>query len=181
MIGLIVFLMCMIVALGVAVLAAHSDVKTMTISNGLSLVVLAAYVPVFFVFWLGLDVPWLGLLASHGLAAAFVFILTFALYAFRLLGAADSKLLSAYALWAGLSGLPALLFYTTLAGGVLGLVALAIKRMKPFTAPQSDGWIAKLQAGEAKVPYGVAIAVGVFTSFALQGYFDWSFYQSFLR
>lgn len=72
------------------------------------------------------------------------------------------------------------LFYMALVGGVLGLVALALRKWKPVKNPAEGSWIARVQAGENKVPYGAAIAAGALASFVELGYFSSEVLSSFL-
>ena len=118
---------------------------------------------------------------QHLLAGLIVFGVTAAMFAFNMLGAADSKLGTAFALWVGLKGLFPFLFYMTLVGGVLGLVALGLKKWTPVKAPADGSWIARVQAGESKVPYGVAIVLGALASFVNIGYFSIDLLRAFLN
>ena len=63
-------------------------------------------------------------LQSALLAALIVFIGGFALSAFKVVGAGDSKLAAAVALFAGLHGLPQFIIYMAVAGGVIALCML---------------------------------------------------------
>ncbi len=162
-----------IVALGFGLASAWSDFKGFTISNAYSIGVILAFVPAFLAVTLLVPesqyfLSW----KSHLLAAAAMFALTFVLFTLRMIGAGDSKLATAYALWLGVMGTPAFLFYMTVTGGLLGLATLAMGRWKPFAAPPEGGWIARAQAGEKDVPYGIAIVVGALVAFIQRGYFD---------
>lgn len=90
------------------------------------------------------------------LGAAVIFALGIAFFNFGFMGGGDVKLLTVLALWAEPSGLPTLLFFTSLAGGLLSLYwVLPLRRL---IAPVI-GWTAG-QSGNKKIPYGVAIAAG---------------------
>lgn len=99
--------------------------------------------------------------------------LSFPAFALGVLGAGDAKLLAAVAAFTGLGGLPSVLLYAGLAGGVLGLASsiqrgtvIPVLLNLPGTfvyvatfgrrgAPQS------IKDPNARtIPYGVAIAVG---------------------
>lgn len=102
-------------------------------------------------------VPWLTALA--------VTLGTFAvgslIFAMRWMGGGDIKLLTACALWTGLSALLDLVMYTALLGGVMALALLALRIVLPRLAPvyaASDRLPRMLQKA-APVPYGLAIAV----------------------
>ena len=166
MLMLIIFLTCVLTALGTGALAGLSDLRGMTIPNVYSVVIMAAFAVAFIMLWaFGPHHVFFGL-KSHVLAGLIIFGITVAMFAAHAIGAADS---SAYALWVGITGLPAFLFYTALAGGVLALAALALKKWKFVKAPADGSWVARVQAGESKVPYGVAIGVGALASFVKLG------------
>lgn len=162
-----------IVAIGFGLASAWSDFKGFTISNAYSLGVIIAFIPAFLaVLLLAPDAGYFASWKSHLLAAAVVFAVTFVLFTLKLIGAGDSKLCTAYALWLGVLGVPAFLFYMTLMGGVLGLMTLLMRRWKPFREPAEGGWIARAQAGASDVPYGIAIVAGAVIGFIQCGYFD---------
>ncbi len=173
MLSLILFLSCLCVALGVGVLSALSDMRGLTIPNKYSLIVILAFLAAYGGLWVlggvGSGFVFFGPL-SHALSALIVFVVTLVFFALRTLGAADSKLATAYALWVGLEGLAAFLVYMTLAGGVVALLSLIFKKWKPFKVPREGSWVARVQAGESKVPYGVAIFFGALVSFVKLGY-----------
>ena len=177
---LIVFLACLFVSVGIGVFAGLSDIRGLTIPNSYSLGVTAAFIVCYGVLWAFGQGDVFFSISSHLLAALIVFGVTVAMFAFGLLGAADSKLGTAYALWAGLPGIFPFLFYMTLMGGVLGLVSLGLKKWTPVKDPKEGSWVARVQAGESKVPYGVAIVIGALASFVNIGYFNIDVLASFL-
>ncbi len=133
--------------------AAVSDLKQLKISNKLC-IALAALFPLYVLTAPG-EIAWL----HHAAIAALVFIIGFALFALRLIGAGDIKMLTAAALWAGPKLIATLLIYTSLAGGLLaiGFAAAALFRamLKKQQANEGD-----VPWHKAPVPYGVAIACG---------------------
>ncbi len=171
MIALVIFLICIFVIVAVGALAAWSDLKGMTIPNWHSGVVMGSFFVAFFAMrFLGHGEVFSSIF-SHLVAGGIVFLMTVVLFALKSIGAADSKLSTAYAFWAGVHGLPAFLFYMTLAGGLIGLTAIALGKWKPVKNPPAGSWVARVQAGENKVPYGVAIVVGALACFLNLGYF----------
>ena len=98
----------------------------------------------------------------------------------KILGAADSKLGTACALWMGFQGFTGFLFYMTIFGGVLALASLVLKKWKPIKTPSAGSWLEKAQRGENKVPYGIAIFAGMLASFVNLGYFSFETFASFL-
>jgi len=140
--------------------AAVSDVLTMRISNRLPLAIAVLFL---------LAAPFAGLDAGtvllHVLAAAVLLLVGFGLFASRVLGGGDAKLMAAVALWVGLPGLPPFLFGMSLAGALLALVLLAFRRVMLPASAARYGWIARLHDGNAGIPYGVAIAAGALLAF----------------
>lgn len=167
---LIVFLTCVFVACAVGVLAAVSDYRGMVIPNLYSLIIFGAFVLCYGALWVGGHAGVFAPALSHVLGFVVVFGVTFGMYSAKIWGGGDQKLISAFAVWFGFSGLPVFLIYTTLFGGLIGVAALLLKKYKPFKAPKEGGWVAQVQAGASKVPYGVAIAGGALVSFVKMGY-----------
>ena len=127
----------------ILVFAAVVDVRTFTISNRLNLTV-ALLAPV---YWASVALsPWPGI-AVQLAAAATVFILLAGAFYAGMMGGGDVKLAAALALWFSPFTTIHFLVLTSLAGGVLTLVVLAIHR-------------ARKQEGRPEIPYGVAIAFG---------------------
>jgi len=138
-----IFLVCLILAI-----AGASDVRTRRIPNWTVLAITGLFGAWFFV---GSSVP---LLSSLG-AAFVIFICSFALYSFGIIGAGDSKLATSVALFAGFPRLPEFVFYMCLTGGVIALCMLIAKPTRFFVFVQMRG----RGMLEKSVPYGVAIAV----------------------
>ncbi|MCB9989625.1 MAG: prepilin peptidase [Rhodospirillales bacterium] len=169
MIFMIVFLFLLASVSGLGILSGVSDFKGLTIPNAYPLFIALAFFPAWAaVHFSGADM--LAPLPVHLIAGGAIFVATFLMFLARAMGGGDAKLLSAYALWFGLKGLTVFLFYTALLGGVLGIVALFLKYRKPVKSPKEGGWIARVQAGESKVPYGIPIAAGAMLGFFLLGY-----------
>ncbi|MDH5722034.1 MAG: prepilin peptidase [Alphaproteobacteria bacterium] len=180
MIVLIIFLICVFISLGVGVLAGASDIKSMTIPNSYSVYVALSFALAYAaVAFLGVDGVFSSL-SSHLLSAGLMFGFTFMLFGLRMIGAADSKFGTACALWFSARDLPVFIVYMACAGGVLALASLVIQRKKPFAAPAQGSWIEQVQGGASKVPYGVAIAIGMGFAFVKAGYFSTSVLSSFL-
>jgi prepilin peptidase CpaA len=133
---------------GVVVWAAISDVRFRKIPNWTILALLG----LFPAFALAGTLAW-ALWSLVG--AVVVFVVTYALYAFKLLGAGDSKLFSAVALFVGLGEIARLGVLAALAGG---LIALVIVLSRPRRALMMFSLRGKGDFGSG-IPYGVAIAV----------------------
>ena len=166
---LILYVFACLAALGVGGLAGWCDFKGMTIPNKLSLIIIAAFFIAFGAAYMG-EAEILGGLYSHFLAAVFVFIVTFLLFSLRLFGGGDSKLLTAYAFWFTPQNLIILLIYVSFLGALLGALSLILKNRQVFKNVPEGSWLARVQAGESVVPYGIPIVLGVFFAFVSQDY-----------
>lgn len=133
--------------------AAISDVLRFEIPNRISALLCA----VFFIAVVTADTGPIPVL-WHVAAAAAVFLVGFGLFAIRIFGGGDVKLLAASALWCGWGLLPMLLVIIALSGGVLALILVVGRRLYP--KGWGPEWLAHLFSREAPVPYGVAIAAG---------------------
>ena len=138
-----------VAAIATAVLAwaAVTDVRSRRIPNWCVAALLGLYVP-----W-AMTGDWPGVLSGLE-AAAIGLAVTFALYAFRIFGAGDSKLFAACGLFAGMGFLPYLAVATSLVGGVVALVSIASRPRRALVMLTMRG---KGDFGVG-VPYGVAVA-----------------------
>ncbi len=96
---------------------------------------------------------------AHALALLAMFAVGLLLFALGWMGGGDVKLLTAFAAWTGLSGLPAFLTGVALAGGVLALV-LIVARTGLKAAGRAPEAMPRLFRPGAPLPYAVAIAAG---------------------
>lgn len=109
----------------------------------------------------GLYVVWAVLSGGAGLVAAVIVAalmlgMGFALFAFKIWGGGDAKLLAAVALFAGMAHLATLILVTTLAGGLMALISLATRPQRALVM-----WNMKGRGDFGRgIPYGVAIALG---------------------
>lgn len=150
--------------------AARTDFKGMIIPNKISLIIVGLFViHALFLSVAGYELVYT--LKSHIFAGIVVFAVTFGMFAAKLLGGGDAKMLSAYSLWFGMQGVSVFIFYTALFGAVLGCVALYLKKKKPIDNPAEGGWVQRVQAGENAVPYAIPILAGAVIAFVWLGYF----------
>lgn len=148
---LYVFPLCMLAA-------AISDIRKFIIPNTVSLALIAGFLVCFALSGLGWAV-----LLNHVVSGLVMLALGIALFAFRVCGAGDSKLLAASALWLGWPLFGTALVYIALLGGVLSIgiigarwVARSFPGLSTVFPP-----MARLAAAEKLIaPYGVAIAAG---------------------
>ena len=136
--------------------AALSDVVTYRIPNYLVLALVAAFFVAAGIHYA--QTNWL----SHIGAALGCLVVGFALYQFRQIGAGDVKLLAAVALWAGTSGMIALLLFMSISG-LLALPLILFSRFLVAKAQAENRWkwsVPRVLTKRQGVPYGVAIALG---------------------
>ena len=135
--------------------AAKSDIETMTISNRLTAGLAAAFVPA--ALLLGLSPEQWGVHIGLGFAGLVAGMILFAL---RVMGGGDAKLIAATTLWLGTDGTLAFLVYTALAGGVLTLGLLWARRNVAQFAHALPAPIGRHLEAKGDIPYGVAICAG---------------------
>jgi len=135
--------------------AASSDLLTMTISNRVSLLLIAG----FFVLAIasGMGVIEIGL---HIAAGAAVLAMAFTCFAMGWIGGGDAKVAAATALWFGFDHLLTYLIYASLFGGVLTLMLLEFRRWPIPYALTGQQWLLRLHHKESGIPYGIALAAG---------------------
>lgn len=139
-----------------ALCAAGHDWRTLRIPNWISLAIIALFVVAAAMSPQKFSPLWV-----HPAAFVAMLAVTFFLFARGLFGGGDAKLASALALWLGLKGLVPFVMFTGIAGGVLGLLGLYIKKKKPVAQAKPESWVGQLQAGRDAIPYGIAIAIGM--------------------
>ena len=149
----VVFPLCLAVA-------ACSDFFTMRIPNRVSAILLASFFVVAPLAGLGLTD-----IAMHLAAGLIVFSVCFALFAFNVMGGGDAKLLTASAVWFGLTfSLFEFLVFVSFFGGVLSLAILSL-RAHTNTILASGLPIPNHLMLEKKIPYGIAIGVAAFMAY----------------
>lgn len=133
--------------------AAASDLVTMTISNKVSLVLVAGFAVL--ALWTGMD---LTQLAGHAAAGAIVLVAGFTCFACGWIGGGDAKLAAVIAMWFG----PQLVFEFMVLSAIFGgMLTLALLRFRGAIIPAIEmlpDWVRRLHAPREGVPYGVALA-----------------------
>lgn len=181
MIGLILYLTGLLVASACGALSAWADWKGMKIPNTYPAIIIGAFAVAFLGTYISDHHIIFPSLMSQLLSALIVFIVTFLLFVSIKFGAGDSKLLTAYALWFPPSMLIPFLFSMSIIGAALSLLAIIIRKVKPFENPAEGSWVEKLQKGESVVPYGIAITGGAIVAFLSHGYVSPSTLECFLQ
>ena len=136
------------------VMAAVSDFRTLRIPNWLTGALALAF-PLG-ALAAGQPVDWL----SHVGAGLAVFAVAALLFALRLMGGGDVKLLAATALWVGLGQLLPFLMLVALVGGAFAIVCLVLRH--PLVQSAILATLRRLPVLAQKnlpIPYGIPIAV----------------------
>ena len=142
--------------------AAITDATSYIIPNRLCAALALAFAPA--ALAAGLPLNSFAVCAGLGVAALAVGI---GLFALRLLGGGDAKLMAACVLWLGPAAMPPFLMWTAVAGGGLALLLLFARRLPAPVTAVGPPWVGRLLQPGGDVPYGVAIAVGALVAFPL--------------
>jgi prepilin peptidase CpaA len=135
--------------------AAANDLFTMRIPNFISLSLVAG----FLIVALLTQMP----LATFGSNIAIGFAVlgvTFLLFALKLLGGGDAKLIAAGSVWIGADHMIEYLAFVAIFGGLLSLAILGYRKWIPAAALNLPGWAQRLHTPQGPIPYGIAIAAG---------------------
>jgi prepilin peptidase CpaA len=133
--------------------AACSDLVSMTISNRVSLILIAGFFMLAFAIGMSLAV-----LTAHIGAGALVLVVSFVFFTRGWIGGGDAKLAAATALWLGFDYLLAYLIYASLFGGLLTFALLQIRNVPLPALLSGQTWAERLHRKDSGVPYGIALA-----------------------
>jgi prepilin peptidase CpaA len=146
---------CLLLFPALMAFAAASDLFTMTISNRISLLLIAG-----FVVAAGLSgMAWNEVLNHLG-AGLLVLAIAFACFAMGWIGGGDAKLVAATALWFGFGYLLDYLVMASIVGGALTLLILQYRKWPMPYLFLSQPWLSRLHEKNGGVPYGIALAIG---------------------
>ena len=137
--------------------AAAWDLASFTIPNPLTLTVAATFCV--FALVVGLSPGAVGL---HLVAGSIGLLIGFTLFALGYIGGGDAKLFAGAALWLGPHDLVIYTLVATILGGFLTLMILALRQLPLSAGLARQGWILNLHNDRSGIPYGVALAAGVF-------------------
>jgi prepilin peptidase CpaA len=141
------------------VFAALSDLVSLRIPNWLTGALALGFPIAALIAGIGLSghhVDWL----SHIEAGAAVFAGGAMLFACRILGGGDVKLLAAMGLWCGIHLLVPLIFLTAVIGGVFGLIVLGLRQPLLHTTILAVlRRIPDFLYAKKPIPYGIPIAI----------------------
>lgn len=136
------------------IFAGISDALSFTISNRISLILLLGFV---------LLAPFSGLsfaeIGSHIFVGFLVLVIGFFLFARGYIGGGDAKIIAVVSLWFGPDYIAAFLLLVAIYGGVLSLVVLRVYNTPLPAFLSGQKWLINYQAGNAAVPYGIAIGL----------------------
>jgi prepilin peptidase CpaA len=133
--------------------AASSDLITMTISNRVSLALIAGFLLLALVTGMGLaDIGW------HLAAGTLMLVVAFVLFSRGWIGGGDAELVAATALWLGFDQLLPYLLYASLLGGVLTFAMIQLRTMPLPAALAGQAWAERLHRMDTGIPYGIALA-----------------------
>jgi prepilin peptidase CpaA len=145
------------------IIAAMTDVTSYRIPNWLTGLIAALFFPMALLTGMPLqEFGW------HIAAGAILFVIGYALFAVRMFGGGDSKLMAAAGLWFGTAQTLPFLIMTAVAGGVLALVIAGWSVFMVFWqihGPDEGIIDQKLKKVRPKLPYGFAFAVGAILAF----------------
>jgi prepilin peptidase CpaA len=135
--------------------AAVSDLLTMTISNRVSLALVACFVVLAPLTGMGLQ----DILLHIG-AGGIVLVIAFGCFAMGWMGGGDAKIVAAASLWFGFSQLMGYLLYASVFGGALTLLLLQFRQWPLPYQLAGQAWVLRLHAKDSGIPYGIALAIG---------------------
>lgn len=151
-------------------IAAMNDLYEFKIPNWVSAVLFCSY----FAAGLGLGAS-PSMLLEGFLFGCGALVLGFALFAGKVLGGGDAKLLAACAPWIGPSALAPFLLNTAVAGGAFAVALVLFRKAPPFPVYAQAPWLLRLHQRPKDIPYAVAIAAGGLLSFSQTPLFQLAF------
>jgi len=141
-------------------IAAINDLMEFKIPNWASGVMFLSY----FAASALLGAPISQLLEGVFLALA-VLAVGFTLFATKIIGAGDAKLLAAAAPWIGLSALLSFVLNVAIAGAFFAIVLMLFRQVPLLPVYARAPWLIRLHERPRDIPYGVAIAIGGMLTF----------------
>ncbi len=136
------------------IVAAVSDLRSMTISNRLTAGLALAFPVV--ALWCGTELSQIALHMSAGFA---MLVVGYAFFAFGWIGGGDAKLFAATALWLGWTPLFEYAFYASLLGGGLTFLIVLCRGVPLPDWLRRQTWLARLHNAKEGIPYGVALGM----------------------
>jgi prepilin peptidase CpaA len=133
--------------------AASSDLITMTISNRVSIVLVAGFFALALMSGMAMTE-----VLSHVGAGALVLVVSFGFFARGWIGGGDAKLAAATAIWLGFGYLMNYLVYASLLGGALTFLLIEFRLVPLPGLLAGQFWAQRLHRQGGEIPYGIALA-----------------------
>lgn len=152
------------------IIAALNDLYEFKIPNWVSGVLVFSY----FAAGVGLGAAPASLLEGFLFGCA-ALVIGFALFAGKILGGGDAKLLAAAAPWIGPAALAPFLFNMAVAGGAFAVALVVFRKTPPLPVYAQAPWLMRLHQRPKDIPYAVAIAAGGLLSFPQTPLFQLAF------
>lgn len=133
--------------------AGASDLVSMTISNKVSLALIAG----FLAFAIAIGLPYQAI-GWHFAMFGLVLAAGFALFSAGAIGGGDAKLAASTTLWLGWEHSLAYLVAAAFFGGLLTLLILRLRSVPLPDRFAGVAWIARLYRADEGIPYGIALA-----------------------
>ena len=133
--------------------AASSDLLTMTISNRVSIILVAGFLALALMSGMA---P--AEVLSHVGAGALVLVVAFGFFTRGWIGGGDAKLAAATAMWLGFGYLLNYLVYASLLGGALTLMLIEFRLVPLPGLLAGQFWAQRLHRQDGDIPYGIALA-----------------------
>ena len=140
--------------------AALTDLTRMKIPNWISAALILAFFPA--AFAIGLSPLEVGM--NFGVAVL-VLIAGMALFALRVIGGGDAKVMAAASLWLGAGALLPFLIWTAILGGALSLLLILGRSWVSPHMAGAPAWVSTLFQPRGDIPYGVAICGGALMAY----------------
>jgi len=149
------------------IVAAANDIYEFKIPNWISIILIIAYPAAGAAVGASLETLLEGFLIGAG-----ALTLGFGLYAGRVIGGGDAKLIAATAPWLGAGALGSFLFLAALSGLGLAIIIMMFRKMPILPIYSHAPWLLELHDRKKDIPYGVAIASGGILSFSQTPFFQ---------
>lgn len=156
----IVSLLLLSILPGLVIAAALSDLTTMRIPNWLSGLLIVGFFPTALVVGLPLD-----LVGLHVGVAVVALLVGMGLFALRVIGGGDAKLIAVACLWLGPSASFEFVLWTAVFGGLLSVALIVARRDVAPHIIGGPGWVHTLLEAKGDIPYGIAICMGALMAF----------------
>lgn len=170
---MIIILTLILFSIGLSFAAAVNDFMRLKIPNYLPLLIFVSFLiaasgDIFFKTGMFEN------LTTHFIVGACVFMVMLICFFTGLFGGGDAKMISALSFWMGVQGLSHFLMVMAIAGGILALISVGLRRTdqgkklldKLAGHPKLHSeWISSMADDKTIVPYGIAIAFGSLAGF----------------